>query len=230
MTLPDKTTAIRDAIAKIGDGASVMIGGFGVPGTPFCLIRELVRQGPKSLTIIKNDANETGMGVDWLLEAGQVSKLITSHIGLNGRAVQMMNDGEIEVEFAPQGILAERIRVAGAGVMGFITDIGIGTDLAKGKTEISVGGKTGLLEPALRADFALVHAAKSDSFGNLVYAATARNFNPLIAMATDFTIAEVETVLAVGQILPDEVHTPGPFVDQVVALPELPEVYGVVKR
>lgn len=230
MTLPDKTTAIHDAIAKIGDGASVMIGGFGVPGTPFCLIRELVRQGPKNLTIIKNDANETGMGVDWLLEAGQVAKLITSHIGLNGRAVKMMNDGEIEVEFAPQGILAERIRVAGAGVMGFVTDIGIGTDLAKGKTEITVGDKTGLLEPALRADFALVHAAKSDNFGNLVYAATARNFNPLIAMAADFTIAEVETVLAVGQILPDDVHTPGPFVDQVVALPELPEVYGVVKR
>jgi len=230
MTLPDKTTAIRDAIAKIGDGASVMIGGFGVPGTPFCLIRELVRQGPKNLTIIKNDANEAGMGVDWLLEAGQVAKLITSHIGLNGRAVQMMNDGEIEVEFAPQGILAERIRVAGAGVMGFVTDIGIGTDLSRGKTEITVGGNVGLLEPALRADFALVHAAKSDSFGNLIFAAAARNFNPIIAMAADFTIAEAEVVLAVGQILPDDVHTPGPFVDQVVALPKLPEVYGVVDR
>lgn len=230
MTLPDKTTAIHDAIAKISDGASVMIGGFGVPGTPFCLIRELVRHGPRNLTIIKNDANEIDMGVDWLLEAGQVSKLITSHIGLNGRAVKMMNDGQIEIEFVPQGILAERIRVAGAGVMGFVTDVGIGTELAKGKIEITLGGKTGLLEPALRADFALVHAAQSDTFGNLVYAATARNFNPLIAMAADFTIAEAETVSAIGQIPPDDVHTPGPFVDQVVALPNLPEVYGVVKR
>lgn len=230
MTLPDKTSAISDAIAKIGDGASVMLGGFGVPGTPFCLIKELVRQGPKNLIVIKNDANEAGMGVDWLLEAGLIAKLITSHIGLNGRAIQMMNDGEIEVEFSPQGILAERIRVAGAGVMGFITDIGMGTDLAVGKTEISIDGKTGVLEPALRADFALVHAEKSDSFGNLVYAATAQNFNPLIAMAANYTIAEAETVLAVGQILPEDVHTPGPFVDQVVALPNLPEVYGVVKR
>ena len=123
--LPEKTTEISDAIAKIEDGASIMIGGFGVPGTPFCLIRELVQQGTKNLTIIKNDANESGMGVDWLLEAGQVSKLITSHIGLNGRAVKMMNDGEIEIEFAPQGILAERIRIAGAGVMGFVTDVGM---------------------------------------------------------------------------------------------------------
>lgn len=230
MAMIDKTTTIRNAIACISDGASVMLGGFGVPGTPFCLIEELVRQGQKNLTIIKNDANETGMGVDWLLESGQVSKLITSHIGLNPRAVKMMNAGEIEVEFAPQGILAERVRVAGAGIMGFVTDIGIGTDLAKGKVEVSVDGKTGLLEPALRADFALVHAAKSDTFGNLVYAATARNFNPLIAMAADYTIAETETLLQAGDIPPDEVHTPAPFVDQVVTLSSLPEVYGVVKR
>ncbi|MHA1127880.1 MAG: CoA transferase subunit A [Alphaproteobacteria bacterium] len=230
MAMIDKTTAMRDAIARIPDGASIMLGGFGVPGTPFCLIEELVRQGQKNLTVIKNDANENGMGVDWLLESGQISKLITSHIGLNPRAVKMMNAGEIEVEFVPQGILAERVRVAGAGIMGFVTDIGIGTDLAKGKVEVSVDGKTGLLEPALRADFALVHAAKSDTFGNLVFAATARNFNPLIAMAADYTIVETETLLQAGEIAPDEVHTPAPFVDQVVVLSSLPEVYGVVKR
>ena len=230
MVLTNKTTPIEAAIAHIPDGASVMLGGFGAPGTPFCLIDELRRQGQKDLTIIKNDANQADMGVDWLLEAGQVSKLITSHIGLNPRAVHMMNAGEIEVEFAPQGILAERIRVAGAGVMGFVTDVGRGTDLAEGKAEFVHEGKVGLFEPALHADFALVHAAQSDSFGNLVYAATARNFNPLIAMAAAFTIAEAETVLAAGQIHPDDVHTPAPFVDEIVALPELPEVYSVIQR
>ena len=230
MVMIDKTTDMELAISEIPDGASVMLGGFGVPGTPFCLIQELVRQGQNNLTIIKNDANENGMGVDWLLENGQVAKLITSHIGLNSRAVQMMNDGEIQVEFVPQGILAERIRVAGAGVMGFVTDIGMGTPLAKGKVEVSVGGAVGLLEPALRADFALVHAERSDTFGNLTYAATARNFNPLIAMAATRTIVESEEVVSAGIIAPDEVHTPAPFVDQIIQLPSLPEVYNVVER
>jgi acetate CoA/acetoacetate CoA-transferase alpha subunit len=230
MAMIDKTTDMELAISEIPDGASVMLGGFGVPGTPFCLIQELVRQGQKNLTIIKNDANESGMGVDWLLENGQVAKLITSHIGLNSRAVQMMNDGEIQVEFVPQGILAERIRVAGAGLMAFVTDIGIGTPLAEGKVEVAVGGTVGLLEPALPADFALVHAARSDTFGNLTYAATARNFNPLIAMAAKRTIVESEEVVSAGTIAPDEIHTPAPFVDQVIQLPSLPEVYEVVER
>ena len=229
MAMVDKTTAMHDAIARIPDGASVMLGGFGVPGTPFNLIKELVRQGQKNLTIIKNDANETGMGVDWLLESGQIAKLVTSHIGLNPRAVRMMNAGDIDVEFAPQGILAERIRAAGAGLMGFVTDIGLGTDLARGKAESTMDGKVGLLEPALHADFALVHASKSDTFGNLIYAGTARNFNPLMAMAADFTIAETETLLVPGEIQPDEIHTPAPFVDQVVAMSCVPEVYGVVR-
>lgn len=230
MRLPDKTATMEAAIAAIPDGATIMLGGFGVPGTPFCLIRELVRQGQKDLTIIKNDANETGMGVDWLLEAGQVARLIASHIGLNSRAVRMMNAGEIEVEFAAQGILAERIRCAGSGLLGFVTDIGLGTRMARGKPEVTVEGRTGLLETALFADFALVHADRADHFGNLCYAAAARNFNPLIAMAARRTIAEVETVLPLGALAPEEVHTPGPFVDQVIPLPELPEVYGVVKR
>ncbi|MBW6507042.1 MAG: CoA transferase subunit A [Rhodobacteraceae bacterium] len=230
MPLLDKTCDMAEAIARIPDGARIMLGGFGVPGTPFCLIRELVRQGQKGLTIIKNDANETGMGVDWLLENGQVARLITSHIGLNPRAMQMMNDGRISVEFVPQGILAERIRCAGAGMLGFVSDIGVGTLMAEGKPEVRVGDRSGILETALGADFALVHAADADTFGNLRYAATACNFNPLIAMAAKTTIAEAETVLAPGGIAPDDVHTPGPFVDLVVALPELSEVYGVVER
>ena len=174
MPLLDKSTCLTEAIARIGDGARVMIGGFGVPGTPFTLIEALVRQGPKNLTIIKNDANEPGMGVDWLLCAGMVSRLITSHVGLNSNAVRMMNAGEIEVEFVAQGILAERIRTAGAGLKGFVTDIGIGTLLSEGKQTVEMDGATFLIEPALEADFALVHAARADTFGNLVIAATAR--------------------------------------------------------
>jgi acetate CoA/acetoacetate CoA-transferase alpha subunit len=230
MPMPDKTSAMADAIAEIPDGASVMLGGFGVPGTPFCLIQELVRQGQKNLTIIKNDANESGLGVDWLLANGQVAKLITSHIGLNPRAVRMLNDGEIAVEFAPQGTLAERIRIAGAGVMGFVTDIGMETLMGIGKPKITVDGVTGMLETALKADFALIHAERADTFGNLYFAASARSFNPLMAMAATRTIAEAEFIVPLGEIAPEEVHTPGPFVDQVIAIPELLEVYGVVER
>ncbi|KJS14462.1 MAG: acetate CoA-transferase [Hoeflea sp. BRH_c9] len=231
MPLLDKSTLLTDAIAKIPDGARIMIGGFGVPGTPFTLIEELVRHGPRNLTIIKNDANEAGMGVDWLLQAGMVKRLITSHVGLNGNAIRMMNAREIEVEFVAQGILAERIRAAGAGLKGFVTDIGIGTLLAEGKQRVEMDGETCLIEPALEADFALIHAARADTFGNLVYAATARNFNPLMAMAAECTIAEAEIILPIGGIDPDAVHTPAPFVDHLVALPEqLMEVYGVVKR
>lgn len=231
MPLLDKSTGLTEAIGRIGDGARIMIGGFGVPGTPFTLIKELVRHGPKNLTIIKNDANEPGMGVDWLLSAGMVSRLITSHVGLNGNAVRMMNAGEIEVEFVAQGILAERIRTAGAGLKGFVSDIGIGTLLAEGKQTVEMDGATYLIEPALEADFALVHAARADTFGNLTYAATARNFNPLMAMAAECTIAEAEAIVPVGGMDPDAIHTPAPFVDHLVALPEqLMEVYGVVKR
>lgn len=230
MPLPCKTAAMADAIARIPDGATIMLGGFGVPGTPFCLIEELVRQGPRELTIIKNDANEAGMGVDWLLQAGQVRKLITSHIGLNANAIRLMNERRIDVEFNAQGILAERIRAAGAGLLGFLTDVGIGTPLGDGKPQLAVGDQIGLLETALVADFALVHACRADTFGNCVYAAAARNFNPLVAMAAVHTIVEAEEVVAPGELMPEHIHTPGPFVDEVVALGPLPEVYGVVKR
>lgn len=230
MPVLDKSAAMAEAIGQIPDGARIMIGGFGVPGTPFLLIDELVRQGPNNLTIIKNDANEADMGIDRLLQAGMVRRLITSHIGLNGNAIRMMNSGELEVEFVAQGILAERIRTAGAGLKGFVSDIGIGTLLAEGRQRIEVDGETYLFEPAIEADFALVHAACADTGGNLVYAATARNFNPLMAMAAECTIAEAERIVPIGGIEPDCVHTPAPFVDHLVALPELTEAYGVVKR
>lgn len=230
MKMMDKSSTLDDAVARISDGASVMLGGFGVPGTPFALINALVRHGAKDLTIIKNDANEPGMGVDRLLENGQVKKLVATHIGLNPNSIRMMNDGKIAVEFCGQGIMAERIRCAGAGLKAFITDIGVDTALARGKQVMDFDGQTCLVENTLKADFALVHAARSDRFGNLVYSGSARNFNPLMAMAADYVIAEAEELLPTGDIGPDEVHTPGPFVDCVVELAELTGEYDVVRR
>ncbi|WP_127904264.1 CoA transferase subunit A [Solirhodobacter olei] len=230
MRFPDKTATLHDAIAEIGDGATIMLGGFGVPGTPFTLIAELVRQGQTGLTIIKNDANETGMGVDHLLAAGQVRRLITTHIGLNPRAIGLMNEGRLEVEFCAQGILAERIRAGGAGLAAIVTDIGLGTELAAGKQHVIIGGRDGVVETALRADFALLHAEVADPFGNLCYAATARNFNPLMATAAGRVIAETEALGPLGTLEPGRVHTPGPFVDRVVPLDALTEEYAVVRR
>ena len=226
----DKTTTIEEAIGRIDDGAVVMVGGFGVPGTPFMLIDELVRQNKKNLTVIKNDANERGMGIDHLLQNGQVAKLIVSHLGLNPHAIQLMNGGRIEVEFCAQGILAERIRAAGAGLPAFLTDIAMDTLLANGKPRVDFEGREYLVEKALRADVALLHADSSDTFGNLRYAASARNFNPLMAMAGGVVIVETEKLRPLGGIAPDAVHTPGPFVDHVVHLNELTEEYAVVRR
>ncbi|RVC63678.1 CoA transferase subunit A [Mesorhizobium sp. M00.F.Ca.ET.038.03.1.1] len=226
----NKLTEIEEAIAGIRDGMTIMIGGFGVPGTPFTLLEELVRQAPKNLTIIKNDANEIGMGIDLLLKAGLVEKLIASHIGLNARAVEQMNAGRLKVEFNSQGILAERIRAAGAGLLGIVTDIGVGTMLQNGKTAIDMDGTSALIEPALRADYALIHAVQADTFGNLKFVATARNFSPLMAMAAGTTVVEAEEIVALGELAPDEIHTPGPFVQKVVGLRVISEAYDVVRR
>jgi acetate CoA/acetoacetate CoA-transferase alpha subunit len=228
--MTNKLTSIETAVAAIGDGATIMVGGFGVPGTPFCLLDELLRQGQKNLTLVKNDANENAMGVDHLLANGQVDKIIVSHIGLNSNAIEMMNDGRLEVELCAQGILAERIRNAGAGLFGFLTDIGIDTILAEDKQRVEVDGRSLLLEKALNADFALIHAERADSLGNLTYAAAAQNFNPLMAMAARHVIVETEALLDPGELAPEVIHTPAPFVDTLVWLPELTEAYGVVRR
>ncbi|MFT7439013.1 MAG: acetate CoA/acetoacetate CoA-transferase alpha subunit, partial [Sulfitobacter sp.] len=195
MRFPDKTCAMDAAIGRIKDGDTVMIGGFGVPGTPMTLIHALVAHGAGNLTVIKNDANEPGMGIDHLLQSGQVARLITTHLGLNSHAIALMNTGQIEVEFNAQGILAERIRAGGAGIGAILSDIGIGTELAKGKQVVEMAGVSYLVEPALRADVALIHADRADTFGNLAFAATARNFNPLMAMAADCVIVEAESIV-----------------------------------
>lgn len=230
MKLSDKRCAIQDAIGAIKDGDTIMVGGFGVPGTPMTLIHALLDHGARNLTVIKNDANEPGTGIDHLLQGGLVARLITTHLGLNGNAIALMNSGKVAVEFNAQGILAERIRAGGAGIGAILSDIGIGTELADGKQVVELKGKPYVVESALRADVALIHADRADCFGNLAYVATARNFNPLMAMAANCVIAEAERVLPLGQLRADDVHTPGVFVDHVTELGELSGEYAVVRR
>jgi len=224
----DKTTSLENALKAIHGGDTIMVGGFGVPGTPFTLIDALLATGVSDLTLIKNEANEDHMGLSKLIEAGRAKKIITSHLGLNTTVTGIMNRGEIEVEFYPQGILAEKIRVGGAGLFGFLTDIGIDTILRDKKQTVTIDGRKVIAEPALRADVALIHAALADRSGNLVYEKSARNFNPLMATAADTVIAEVERVVETGSLDPDQIHTPGAFVDHVVEIKELTQEYGIL--
>ena len=226
----DKCFSIEKALESVHEGDSVMLGGFGVPGTPFTLIDGLLARGTSGLTLIKNEANEDGMGASKLVEAGRVRRLICSHLGLNATVIGMMNRKEIEVDFFPQGILAEKIRAGGAGLQGFLTDIGVDTILAKEKASVEINGRTVVVEPAVRADVALIHAHMADHFGNLVYLKSARNFNPLMATAADTVIVEVENLVETGDLDPDNIHTPGAFVDHVVVIEEVTPEYGILKH
>lgn len=225
----DKTTTAEKAVQAVQPGDSLMVGGFGVPGTPFILIDALLEQGTDRLTLIKNEANIKGMGVSKLLEAGRVRKIISTHLGLNPVAIRMMNQKEIEVEFNPQGILAERIRAGGAGLLGLVTDISVDTILKETKKTVEIDGRTLILETALRARVAFIHAATGDRFGNLVYEKSARNFNPAMATAADVVIAEVENLVETGSLDPDQIHTPGAFIDHVVEIKELTGEYGILE-
>jgi acetate CoA/acetoacetate CoA-transferase alpha subunit len=212
-----KSISLKDAAALIPDGASVMIGGFMGVGTPERLVDELVRQGRRGLTVIANDNALPGIGIGKLVSAGALRKTIASHIGLNPETQKKMLAGELEVELVPQGTLIERIRAGGFGLGGILTPTGVGTVVEKGKQRIELEGKPYLLEKALRADFALVQAFLADYHGNLYYALTARNFNPVIAMAADTVIVEAEHIVPSGVIAPDHVVTPAPVVDYVIA-------------
>jgi acetate CoA/acetoacetate CoA-transferase alpha subunit len=212
-----KTISLHDAVAMIPDGARLMIGGFMGVGTPERLIDELVRQRKHDLTVIANDNAMPGVGIGKLVGAGLVRKTIASHIGLNPETQQKMLAGEMEVELVPQGTLIERIRAAGFGLGGILTPTGVGTVVEEGKQRIEVDGRPFLLETALRADFALVQAFLADYIGNLQYALTARNFNPVIAMAAGTVIVEAENIVPVGVIAPDHVMTPAPVVDYLIA-------------
>jgi acetate CoA/acetoacetate CoA-transferase alpha subunit len=201
----------------IPDGASLMIGGFMAVGTPERIIDEIVRQKKRGLTVIANDTAMPGKGIGKLIEAKLVRKVIASHIGLNPEAQRQMMAGELEVELVPQGTLVERIRAGGYGLGGILTQTGIGTLVEKGKQRITVEGKDYLLELFLRADFALIQAFLADYLGNLSYTLTARNFNPVMAMAAETVIACADHIVPAGVISPDHVMTPGPLVDCLIA-------------
>ncbi len=212
-----KTIPIQEAVAMIPDGASLMVGGFMGCGTPEPLVDELLRQGKRELTVIANDTAQPGVGIGKLVHAKLVRRAIVSHIGLNPETQQQMLGGELEVQLVPQGTLVERIRAGGSGLGGVLTPTGLGTVVEEGKQTIYVGGHQYLLETALRADYALVHALVCDYLGNLAYALTARNFNPLMATAAGTVIVYADHIVPVGVIAPDHVITPAPLVDYVIA-------------
>jgi acetate CoA/acetoacetate CoA-transferase alpha subunit len=212
-----KSVSTEEAVAMIPNGATVMVGGFMGVGTPERLLDELVRQGKSELTIIANDAAVPGRGVGKLFDASLVATLTASHIGLNPRAQEQMMAKKIAVNLVPQGTLVERIRAGGCGLGGVLTPTGVGTIVDEGKQQIEIDGKPFLLETALRSQFALVHAFLADYLGNLSYALTARNFNPLMAMAADTVIVTAEHIVPVGVISPDHVVTPAPLVDYLIA-------------
>src|SRR3954452_5954312 len=211
-----KAVSVEEAVARIPNGATIMVGGFMGVGTPERLLDELVRQRKAELCVISNDAAVPGNGIGKLFDASLVSTATTSHIGLNPKVQQQMLAKQISVDLVPQGTLVERIRAGGCGLGGVLTPTGIGTMVEDGKRTIEVDGAPYLLETALRADFALVHAFLCDYLGNLTYALTGRNFNPLMAMAADTVVVTADNVVPVGVIAPDHVVTPAPLVDYLV--------------
>ncbi len=213
----------REAIADLKDGASIMVGGFGLCGLPEDLITATRDKGVKNLTIVSNNAGIDGLGVGLLLEARQIRKIIATYVGENQLFEKLALAGELEVELVPQGTFSERMRAGGAGIAGFFTPTGYGTVVAEGKETREFDGRMYVLELALKADFAFVKAWKGDKWGNLVYRKTARNFNPVMATAGRITIAEVEHLVEVGSIEPDNVHTPAISVQRIFQASNYPK-------
>ncbi len=212
----DKRVANADAaIAKLRDGATILMGGFGLCGIPENLIAAVKRAGTKDLTVVSNNAGVDDFGIGLLLQSKQVKKMIATYVGENKLFERLVLEKQIEVELNPQGTLAERLRAAGAGIPAFFTPTGYGTMIADGKEVREFNGKKCILERALRGDFAFVKAWKGDPWGNLVYRRTARNFNPVMATAADYVIAEVEELVKVGELDPALVHTPGIYVNAI---------------
>jgi len=204
-----------DAIANLCEGMTILMGGFGLCGIPEKLIDAVWRKGTRDLTIVSNNAGVDGIGIGLLLQNRQVKKMISSYVGENKLFEQLVLRGELQVELNPQGTLAERLRAGGAGIPAFYTPTGYGTLVAEGKETRDFEGRHYVLERALRGDFAFVKAWKGDRMGNLIYRKTTRNFNPMMATAADYVIAEVEELVGPGELNPDQVHTPGIFVDAI---------------
>jgi 3-oxoacid CoA-transferase subunit A len=213
---PDATAALAGLLK---DGMTIMAGGFGLCGIPETLIEAIRESGVKNLTIVSNNAGVDGIGLGLLLDTRQVKKMISSYVGENKTFAQQFLAGELEIEFNPQGTLAERIRAGGAGIPAFFTRTGAGTDIAKGKEERVFEGERFIMERGLVADLSVVHAWKGDTEGNLVYRKTARNFNPMMATAGKVTVAEVEHLFEPGQFDPDHIVTPGVFVQRIIHVP-----------
>jgi len=212
----DKRVANADvAIERVSDGATILVGGFGMCGVPEHLLRALKKRGTKNLTLVSNNAGTDNFGIGWLLESKQVRKMIASYVGENKRFERLALSGEIEVELNPQGTLAERIRAGGAGIPAFFTPTGYGTLAAEGKETREFHGRNYVMVPWLRGDFSFIKAWKGDRWGNLIFRKTARNFNAPMATAGKYVIAEVEELVELGQLQPDCVHTPGIFVDAI---------------
>ncbi len=213
---PNAQAALADVLK---DGLTLMSGGFGLCGVPMSLIEAVRARGVKDLTVISNNAGVDGVGLGILLETRQIKKMVSSYVGENKLFAEQFLSGELELEFNPQGTLAERIRAGGAGIPAFFTKTGVGTIIAEGKELREFDGETYVMERGLFADVALVHAYKGDLEGNLVYRKTARNFNPMMATAAKLTIAEVEHLVEPGEIDADAIHTPGIFVQRIVHAP-----------
>jgi len=211
-----KIKSLEEAMVHIKDGITLMYGGFGGVGTSPLLIEAIVKKGVKELCLIGNDAGFPNIGIGRVVCNGQAKKLVTSHIGSNPVAGKLMESGKLEVEFSPQGNLAERIRAGGAGIGGILIDVGLGTEVEKGKPKYTFQGREYLVEAPLTADVGIVYAKKADPFGNLIYHKSARNFNPLVAMASRITIAQAEEIVELGELDPEEIVTPGVFVDIIV--------------
>ncbi len=209
-------TSFQKAVSDIQDGATLIVGGFGLCGIPEFSIQALREQGTKDLTVVSNNCGVDDWGLGLLLANRQIKKMVSSYVGENKIFEQQYLSGELEVELTPQGTLAERMRAGGAGIPGFYTVTGIGTPIADGKEFKEFDGKTYLLERGIVGDFALVKAWKADTLGNLIYRKTSRNFNPLAAMAGKITIAEVEEIVEAGELDPDAIHTPGIFVQRIL--------------
>lgn len=216
MAINKIVNSVEEAIKGVEDNMTFMVGGFGLCGIPENAIAALKKSGVKGLTCISNNAGVDGFGLGLLLETNQIKKMISSYVGENKLFAEQFLSGKLEVDLTPQGSLAEKIRAGGAGIPGFYTATGVGTEVAKGKEHKDFNGRTYILEEALHADFAFVKAQKADAYGNLVFNKTAANFNPMMATAGKITVAEVEEIVPVGSLDPDQIHVPGIYVQRVL--------------
>jgi 3-oxoacid CoA-transferase subunit A len=209
-------SSYEEAMAGLEDNMTVIAGGFGLCGIPENLISEIKRRGTKGLTVVSNNCGVDDFGLGILLPARQIKKIIASYVGENAEFERQMMANELEVELTPQGTLAEKIRAGGAGIPAFFTATGYGTPVAEGKEERQIDGRNYILEAAIKGDFAIVKAWKADRYGNLIYRKTARNFNPMVATAGKITVVEVEEIVEPGELDPDQIHTPGIYVNRII--------------